>query len=146
MEIPHITCEHLATLNEAEEPAHTVVDLRDPLEFDSGHIEGSVNVPRKELITNIESVIPHVAHHVIVVVGAQHESEIEAIHEELKEMGYEKVEFLSGGFDRWCEISMPSIDDITGEETPEERGFVRREDEEDSYEGDDAEEENEPLM
>lgn len=141
---PHITCEHLQKIKEEGGPDHAVVDLRDTIEFDAGHIEGSVNVPRRELKANIESVLPHKSHHIIVVVGVTHEEEIDLIHDELTEKGYEKVEFLAGGFDKWCEISMPNVDDISGEQTPEEAGA--RGDGKDNYEGEDLEEENEPMM
>lgn len=145
--IPHITCEHLQKIRGQSEPQHAIIDLRDPVEFDAGHIEGSFNVPRRELQANIENVVPHKSHKVVVVVGPTHEAEIEFIHQELTEMGYGEVEFLAGGFDKWCEISMPSVEDVTGEATPEEQGFVQSEEEavEDSYEGEDPEEKNEPL-
>ncbi|MEA3249905.1 MAG: rhodanese-like domain-containing protein [Patescibacteria group bacterium] len=141
--IPHITCEHLQKIKQEGGPDHTVVDLRDTLEYDAGHIEGSHNVPRRELTDNIENIVPHKSHKVIVVVGATLESEIGFIHEELTEMGYEEVEFLAGGFDQWCTISMPSVDDIVDEGTPEEKGA--RSDGRDDYEGNDPEEENEPM-
>jgi rhodanese-related sulfurtransferase len=142
-EIPHITCEHLQKIKSEDGPDHAVIDLRDTLEYDAGHIEGSHNIPRKELRNNIESVVPHKSHKVIVVVGPTLESEIQFIHDELIEMGYEEVEFLAGGFDKWCEISLPSIDDVIEEPTPEEAGA--RSDGSDDYEGDDPDEENEPL-
>ncbi|MBU0625470.1 rhodanese-like domain-containing protein [Patescibacteria group bacterium] len=144
--IPHITCEHLQKIKTEGGAEHEVVDLRDPVEFDAGHIEGSFNVPRRELKTNIENLVPHRSHKVIVVVGPTHQAEIEYIYEELKELGYEQVEFLAGGFDRWCEISLPSVDDVLSEMTPEEMGRGTGGVEEDAYEGLDPEEDNEPLM
>jgi len=143
--LSHITCEHLQKIKSEDGLDHAVVDLRDTVEFDAGHIEGSHNVPRRELKDNIENVVPHKSHHVIVIVGPTHESELELIHDELTEVGYEKVEFLAGGFDKWCEISMPNVDDVTGgPQTPEEAG--QRGDGSDDYEGEDPEEENEPMM
>jgi len=142
--IPHITCEHLQEIKQDNGPNHAVIDVRDTTEFDAGHIEGSHNVPRRELTKNIESVVPHKSHRVIVVVGVTEEPEINFIHDELIEMGYETVEFLAGGFDKWCEISMPSVDDVLSDQTPEEAGM--RGDGSDDYEGEDLEEENEPLM
>ncbi|MFH1047161.1 MAG: rhodanese-like domain-containing protein [Patescibacteria group bacterium] len=147
-----ITCEHLQKIREEGGPDHAIVDLRDTIEFDAAHIEGSYNVPRRELKANIENVVPHKSHRVIVIVGPMHEAEIEFIREELLEIGYEQVEFLAGGFDKWCEISMPSVDDVLDEPLlPEELpgGESLEEDDvvsDDSYEGHDPEEENEPLM
>ncbi len=122
--IPHVTCEHLLKLElqgeKSKEKEHVVLDLRDTLEYESGHIEGSVNVPRKELVTNIHAVIPDKAARVVVIVGPTHEEDIEKIHDELKEMGYVSLEFLAGGFDKYCEIA--AIDAGTGEDEviPEE--------------------------
>lgn len=142
--IPHITCEHLARLENGDEPAHVVVDLRDPVEFDAGHIKGSVNVPRRELTTNLASLVPDKGKHVIVVVGPTHEPEIESVHEDLAGLGYGKVEFLAGGFDRWCEIADIEIDG-SGEMTPEEMGYVGEGDIADD-DADPHSSENEPLF
>jgi rhodanese-related sulfurtransferase len=142
--VSQITCEHLIKIKEEGGPDHAVIDLRDTLEFDAGHIDGSLNIPRRELKDNIENVVPHKSHRVVVIVGATEQSEIEFIRQELVEMGYEHVEFLAGGFDRWCEIALPSIDEVIDEATPEEAGMTG--DGVNDYEGDDPEEENEPLM
>ncbi|KPJ84721.1 hypothetical protein AMJ57_05635 [Parcubacteria bacterium SG8_24] len=122
-EIPHITCEHLATLKKGE-LEHVVVDLRDRVEFESGHILGSLNIPRHELEKNIDSLIPDKELKVVVIVGPTHESAIEDIHEKLHGLGYRNVEFLAGGFDRWCEIAPLEVDELAEEKTPEELGFV----------------------
>ncbi|MDD5251895.1 MAG: rhodanese-like domain-containing protein [Patescibacteria group bacterium] len=122
-EIPHITCEHLRKLR-ADEGEHVVVDLRDPLEFEAGHIQGSVNVPQRELTTNIDAFVPKKEHKVIVVIGPTQHTDIEKIHEELDGLGYKKVEFLAGGFDRWCEIAPLEVEPDLTDLTPEEEGFV----------------------
>ena len=126
MAVRHITCEHLLRLKDGEQDkagrAHVVLDLRDPLEFESGHIEGSVNVPRKELESNITNVVPLLTPRVIVVVGPTNEQELQQIHDALEHLGYPSVEFLAGGFDKWCEIA--AIDKPDENETPEEEGFT----------------------
>ena len=68
-EIPHITCEHLYELHGQEKKSHVVIDLRDRLEYESGHIKDSLNIPKKELETNIETLIPEKVHKVVVIVG-----------------------------------------------------------------------------
>jgi len=125
--VPHITCEHLQTLSKKGQHEHVIVDLRAPLAFESGHIKGSLNVPRKELETNIANLVPETGKRVIVVVGATHEDDIEAIHQTLGKLGYDKVEFLAGGFDAWCEIAPLDVNELAGEETPEEEGFTGEE-------------------
>ena len=97
-QIPHITCEHFLALHGQEERQHVVVDLRDRIEFEAGHIKNSVNVPHKELETNIENLIADKSKKVIVIVGPTQEEEIHTIHDILDELGYKNVEFLAGGF------------------------------------------------
>ncbi|MBN1585093.1 hypothetical protein JW899_01865 [Candidatus Uhrbacteria bacterium] len=121
--IPHITCEHLQSLKDGD-MEHVVVDLRDFNEYESGHIRGAKSCPRRELADNIETVVPDRKHKVVVIIGPVHEPEIESIHRELREMGYENIEFLAGGFDRWCEIAPMEIEPELLEMTPEEEGFV----------------------
>jgi rhodanese-related sulfurtransferase len=122
-QVPHVTCEHLQKLR-ADEDEHIVLDLRDFNEFEAGHIAGSHSVPRKELSANIHNVVPTKEHKVIVIIGPTDESEIEKVHVELVELGYEQVEVLAGGFDRYCEIAPLEIEPELTELTPEERGFT----------------------
>lgn len=140
-EIPHITCEHLSALRKDDEKEHVVLDLRERLDFESGHIKGSVHVPYKELETNVENVLPEKKKRVVVVVGPTDEHDIESVHERLTKIGYTEIEFLAGGFDKWCEIAPLDIDDLLGETTPEEQGFTG----EDLTNIDPEESDNEPL-
>ncbi|MFC1703038.1 rhodanese-like domain-containing protein [Patescibacteria group bacterium] len=123
-DIPHITCEHLNSLRKDEEKEHIVLDIRDRLDYESGHIKGSVHVPLKELDTNVATVLPEKAKRVVVVFGPTDEHDIESVHERLMKLGYTEVEFLAGGFDKWCEIAPLDVDDLRGDTTPEERGFT----------------------
>lgn len=122
----HITCEHLSDLRAEDGKEHMVLDVRDVLEFEAGHIEGSVNVPKKELAENIHAVIPDKAAKVIVVVGPTQAEDIDHVHATLAELGYKDVEFLAGGFDRWCEIAPLEIEPELMEQTPEEAGGGER--------------------
>jgi rhodanese-related sulfurtransferase len=118
-----ITCEHLQRLRE-DEAEHIVVDIRDNADFDTGHITGSLHVPQRELADNIGNLLSDKEKKVVVVVGPTQEAEVEAVHETLAGLGYKNVEFLAGGFDRWCEIAPLEIEPDLAEGTPEERGFV----------------------
>lgn len=141
--IPHITCEHFLKLDKLKEPEHVVIDLRDNLEYDAGHIEGSRNVPRREIDSILPNVVPEKHSRVIAVIGPTQESEIEDVYEEITSLGYGRVEFLAGGFDKYCEIAEIEAPDA-GELTPEEEGFVG-----DDIGDDDADPdhlENEPLL
>jgi rhodanese-related sulfurtransferase len=142
--IPHITCQHLLELHEkpADEREHIIIDVRDLTDYETGHIEGALHIPRRELV-NLESLVPEKDKKVIVVVGPTHEKEIHVIHDELKELGYNNTEFLAGGIDKWCEIADVEVSDVLGEpRTPEEMGIVG---DEHSGEIDPEKDDNEPL-
>lgn len=121
--IPHITCEHLLHLR-SNDKEHVVLDIRDPADFEAGHITGSLHVPRRELVSNVANLIPDQKRKVVVIVGATQEPEVEDIHAQLYGLGYKNLEFLAGGFDRWCEIAPLEIEADLTELTPEEAGFV----------------------
>jgi rhodanese-related sulfurtransferase len=114
--IKRITCEHLAELEKAQDgqKEHLVIDIRDLTDFETGHIEGSVHVPKRELTDNLHTLVPDQVKNkrVIVILGPTDESEIEAVHERLEEAGFKNVEYLAGGIDRYCEIADISLDDI----------------------------------
>lgn len=141
-EIPHITCEHLYELHGKEEKEHVVIDLRDRLEFEAGHIKDSLNIPIKELETNVETLVPTKSHKVVVIVGPTQEADVHEVQDILNELGYDKVEFLNGGFDRWCEIAPLEIEEGLLEMTPEEEGAIGRQGE---REDEDPRETDEPL-
>lgn len=122
--VPHITCEHLLQLESKKEKEHIILDIRDQSEYEAGHIKDAHNIPRHELATNIHTVIPEKDKRVVVIVGPTHEPEIERVHETLAELGYTNVEFLAGGFDKWCEIAPVELEADLLDETPEEAGSV----------------------
>ena len=124
--VPHITCKHLLDLHGRERKEHIVVDLRDVVEYDAGHIKGSVNIPRKELSSNIHTLVPEKEKRVIAIVGLTDPNELTKIKSELAELGYGNVEFLAGGFDEWCEIAPLEVEPELLEMTPEEEGAVGR--------------------
>ncbi len=142
--IPHITCKHLLQLHGAPEKEHVVLDVRDRLDYEAGHIKGSLNIPRKELEVNIENLIPDKGKKVIVIIGPTQHREIETIHRSLDDIGYGNVEFLAGGFDEWCEIAPLEIEPDLLEQTPEEAGFTSRDTDEEGENPD--HEDNEPLF
>jgi rhodanese-related sulfurtransferase len=142
--ITRITCEHLATLQGKKEKEHVVVDVRDVIEFEAGHIKGSVNCPQKELETNLPTLIPDMGKKIVVIVGPTQEKDLEAIRAKLAELGYDKPEFLAEGFDQFCDIAPLEVEPDLTDLTPEESGSVGI--------GEDAEpldphvEEDEPLL
>lgn len=142
-DISRITCEHLATLEKKGAKKHVIVDVRDFVEYEAGHIKDSVSIPRHELETNLHTMVPEKDKKVVVIVGTTQEDEIEKIHHSLKKMGYLDVEFLAGGFDAWCEIAPIELEPDLTEQTPEEQGFVGQKEDE---EADPTDAQSDPLM
>jgi rhodanese-related sulfurtransferase len=108
----------------SEPKEHIVVDIRDRSDYETGHIAGSVHIPRRELTANLPNLVPDKDKRVIVILGPTEEDEIEAVHEKLQEIGYSQVEYLAGGIDRYCEIAEIGLDDIVGDVTEEEAGSI----------------------
>jgi len=120
--IKRITCEHLAELEKYPDGSkeHIVIDIRDLTDYETGHIEGSVHVPKRELTDNLHSLVPDRTKNkrVIVILGPTDETEIEAVHERLEKAGFTNVEYLAGGIDRYCDIADITLDDVEGETDP----------------------------
>lgn len=121
--VKRITCEHLLQIEKqpADNKAHVVVDIRDLPEYETGHIAGSLHVPRRELTDNLPNLVPDKDKRVVVILGPTDEEEIEDVHDKLIDAGYKNVEYLAGGIDRYCEIADVELDDVLGEMTDEER-------------------------
>ena len=78
----------------------TFLDVRDLHEVNLGKIPGTVHVSRGNLETKIEALIPRDAT-VIVYCASGNHSALAA--ETMKEMGYEHVASMAGGFRAWAE-------------------------------------------
>jgi sulfur-carrier protein adenylyltransferase/sulfurtransferase len=85
------------------------VDVREPDEWDEGHIPGAIHVTRGRLESRIEGLIPDKSRELVVYcsVGARSAFATKV----LGEMGYEDVVNLAGGFSDWkrngYEITIP---------------------------------------
>ena len=78
--------------------APLVIDVREQSEWDEGHVPGAVHIPRGYLESRIAGVARPDDALVLVCAGGMR-SLLAARN--LREMGYEHVESLAGGFTRW---------------------------------------------
>ena len=96
-QVPEVQVADLAARRDAgEDPL--VIDVREQSEWDEGHIPGAVHVPRG----NLESRIMGVARpdqEIILSCASGNRSLLAGIT--LREMGFENVSSLAGGFQRW---------------------------------------------
>lgn len=75
------------------------LDVREPNEWNLGRIPGSVFLPRGQLESKIEELIPRDSR-VIIYCARGNRSALAA--DTMREMGYENVASMSGGFQQWA--------------------------------------------
>jgi molybdopterin/thiamine biosynthesis adenylyltransferase/rhodanese-related sulfurtransferase len=96
-EVPEVQVADLADrLTAAAAPL--VIDIREQSEWDEGHVPGAVHVPRGHLESRIAGVARPDEPIVLVCAGGFRSL---LAGRNLREMGYEYVESLAGGFTRW---------------------------------------------
>lgn len=74
-----------------------VVDVREPAAFLQGHLPGSLNVPRRQVVT--KSFLR--SQSLVLLDDGLHLAELQALRAELREAGFAKVEVLDGGLNAW---------------------------------------------
>lgn len=90
------------TTAEAEElrsAGWTVLDVREPDEFEQGSIPGAVFIPRGHLEAQVEGRIPDKAAPVLIHCAGGVRSAFAA--RTLQELGYDEVVSMDGGFNKW---------------------------------------------
>ncbi|HEX2722854.1 MAG TPA: rhodanese-like domain-containing protein [Gemmatimonadaceae bacterium] len=75
-------------------------DCREPQEYNLGHIPGAVFIPRGQMETKIEAVIPR-DRKVVIYCATGNRSALAA--ETMMQMGYGDVASMAGGFRDWVE-------------------------------------------
>ena len=78
----------------------TLVDVREPDEFGQGHLEGAFNIPRGVAEMGIPQMIPDARSRIICYCAGGGRSALVA--DNLRQMGYENVESMTGGFQAWA--------------------------------------------
>lgn len=82
-----------------------VLDVREADEFEQGAIPGATFLPRGILERDIANIIPDTGSELVLYCAAGARSALAAAS--LKEMGYERVTSLAGGFERWKQEGHP---------------------------------------
>jgi molybdopterin/thiamine biosynthesis adenylyltransferase/rhodanese-related sulfurtransferase len=84
---------------------YTVLDVREPDEYQEGAIEGAIHIPRGHLESQIENRITDKATPIVVYCAGGVRSAFAA--KTLQELGYQTVESMAGGFGRWKDEGRP---------------------------------------
>ena len=75
------------------------IDVREPQEYEEGIVRGALRVPRGVLELQIERMIPERDQEIVIYCAGGARSALAA--KSLKEMGYQNVKSMVGGFTVW---------------------------------------------
>lgn len=97
-EVPEVTVEEVKSRLEWGEK-WTLLDVREREEYREGHLEGAISLPKGFLEIRVEETVPDKSTPLIAYCAGGVRSLIAA--RTLKEMGYENVASMSGGYTAW---------------------------------------------
>lgn len=80
------------------------LDVREPNEWNLGRIPGAVHLPRGNIESKLEGMIDR-AKKIVVYCARGNRSALAALT--MKQMGYEDVASMSGGFQLWPDVGGP---------------------------------------
>jgi phage shock protein E len=83
-----------------------LIDVRDPDEWQEGHIPGAKNFSRGTVELEIEEAAPDLSRRIITHCGGGGRSALTA--ESLQRMGYTNVKSMVGGFKAWKAAGLPT--------------------------------------
>lgn len=102
----HITEIDLAAARNAM-PHALLLDVREPAEFDAGHMPGAINIPRGLLEFKIGD-HPQLSQRdrdILIYCKTSGRAALAALN--LQRMGYVGVRSIHGGFDAWAQVNLP---------------------------------------
>ncbi len=82
----------------------TYLDVREPNEWNLGRIPGAVHLPRGNLESKLEGMVDR-DRKIVVYCARGNRSALAALT--MKQMGYENVSSMSGGFQSWPDVGGP---------------------------------------
>ncbi len=100
------------SVHEFQDEAHasyTLIDVREPAEYDAGHVIGAINIPRgvleMELSGNPE--FQDRKKEIVLMCKSGGRSALAATS--LGKLGYENVKSMAGGFQQWEAEGLPKV-------------------------------------
>jgi sulfur-carrier protein adenylyltransferase/sulfurtransferase len=100
-----------------------IVDVRETEEFATGHLPGAKHVPRGHLESRIEGVVPDHSQRVVLYCASGNRSAL-AARTMLGDLGYERVESMTGGITLWKDRGYEVV--VPETLTPEQRDRYSR--------------------
>ncbi|WP_049269394.1 MULTISPECIES: rhodanese-like domain-containing protein [Pseudomonadaceae] len=87
--------------------ADAVIDVREPDEYQSGHIPGAINIPRGLLEFRLSNSPELAARDLNVILYCKTSGRAALAARSLADMGYLQVRSIEGGYDAWHEAGKP---------------------------------------
>ena len=115
-EIPEVTAQQVNELLKNNGKSPIVLDVRESDEWRQGHLEGAVPLPRGFLEIKVESALPDKNAPIIAYCAGGVRSLLAA--KAMKEMGYQNVSSMSGGYAAWKNGGFKWVQDF--QYTPEQ--------------------------
>jgi molybdopterin/thiamine biosynthesis adenylyltransferase/rhodanese-related sulfurtransferase len=98
-DVPEVTPQQVNDLLNHNGKSHVLLDVRESDEWRQGHLEGALPLPRGFLEIKVESAIPDKRAPIIAYCAGGVRSLLAG--KALKEMGYQNVSSMSGGYNAW---------------------------------------------
>ena len=89
------------------ETAPFIVDVREPAEVEAGYIEGSINIPIRELLKNLDK-LPAQDQKIIITCASGHRGSLGMMA--LRLLGYTDVVNINGGINAWKKAELPLVE------------------------------------
>ncbi|MGH7858292.1 MAG: molybdopterin-synthase adenylyltransferase MoeB [Candidatus Binatia bacterium] len=102
--VPELSVSEVKAKLDRGEP-FLLLDVREKEEYRDGHLEGAVSLPRGFLEIRVEDAVPDHSKPIVAYCAGGVRSLIAA--KTLREMGYENVISMSGGFSAWKNAGLP---------------------------------------
>ncbi|KEA64111.1 Rhodanese-like domain [Marinobacterium lacunae] len=94
---------------QAVQQADVVIDVREPDEYQAGHLPGAINIPRGMLEFRLSNDTALSARDLNLVLYCKTSGRAALSALSLKNMGYLHVRSIAGGFDAWAEADKPVV-------------------------------------
>jgi molybdopterin/thiamine biosynthesis adenylyltransferase/rhodanese-related sulfurtransferase len=115
-EVPEVTPQQVNDLLTNNGKSHVLLDVRESDEWRQGHLEGALPLPRGFLEIKVETAIPDKNAPIIAYCAGGVRSLLAA--KAMKEMGYQNVSSMSGGYTAWKNGGFKWVQDF--QYTPEQ--------------------------
>jgi sulfur-carrier protein adenylyltransferase/sulfurtransferase len=115
-EVPEVTPQQVNDLLTKNGKSHVLLDVRESDEWRQGHLEGALPLPRGFLEIKVETAIPDKKAPIIAYCAGGVRSLLAA--KAMKEMGYQNVSSMSGGYTAWKNGGFKWVQDF--QYTPEQ--------------------------